>query len=247
MSFSSLIRSFAVAGIVCIASARAAHAEWTLGAFLGGASTQASSIQLRQPSQATHLILSPVHYDSESLDSPIYYGYRVGFFPGSGWLGIEGELVHLKVVADTARTARFDGALQGEVLADTRPLAPFVERFSISHGVNLLLVNAVVRKAAGGRASAPPRWFLVGRFGAGASRPHPESTIGGLSLERYEWGSLSAQAAAGVELRLTTHLYLSGEYKLTRTIQDVSVVDGTARTPLTSHHLAAGVVVHLGG
>lgn len=225
---------------------RQAAADWTFGAFLGGARTQATSITLKQPSLSTDVRLSPVRYRSESFEPPFYYAYRAAFFPGSGWLGIEGELIHLKVIADTARVTVADGILRGETASGSRPLASVLDRFSITHGVNLLLVNAVVRRAAGADGSAPPRWLLTGRFGAGASVPHVESTIGGVSLERYEWGSFSAQAAAGVEVRLASRLYLSAEYKLTHTVQDVSVVEGSARTPLTTHHVVAGVVVPLG-
>jgi hypothetical protein len=67
-----------------------------------------------------------------------------------------------------------------------------------------------------------------------------------MDWEQYEWGSFSAQAAAGVELRLATRFYLAAEYKLTRTVQDVSVVHGSASTPLTTHHLATGLAIHLG-
>jgi hypothetical protein len=40
--------------------------------------------------------------------------------------------------------------------------------------------------------------------------------------------------------------YASGEYKLTRTVQDVTIAGGSARTPLVTHHLVAGVTFHLG-
>jgi hypothetical protein len=47
-------------------------------------------------------------------------------------------------------------------------------------------------------------------------------------------------------VRLVRRVYLAGEYKLTRTVQDVSVADGSVRTPLTTHHIATGVIAHLG-
>jgi hypothetical protein len=70
--------------------------------------------------------------------------------------------------------------------------------------------------------------------------------MAGASLEHYEWGAFSVQGAAGVELRLARSVYLAGEYKLTRTVQDVSVVHGSASTPLTTNHFVAGIVTHLG-
>jgi opacity protein-like surface antigen len=231
---------------ICVDVCRAS-AEWTLAAFVGGARTQDSTIGLSQASQSTDVTLSLVRYRSESLNAPIYYGYRIGVFASSGWIGIEGEFIHLKVIADTARPVMREGVIRGVTVSDVRPLATVLERFSITHGVNLLLVNAVARRAIQGSNDGPPRWFFTGRAGAGASVPHPESTIAGVNLERYEWGSFSFQAAGGMELRLTNRLYLSGEYKFTHTVQHVSVAaGGSVRTPLTTQHLLAGVVAHIG-
>jgi hypothetical protein len=229
---------------MCVGVCRAS-AEWTLAAFAGGARTQDSTIELTQ-APSTDVKLSPVRYRSESLEAPIYYAYRIGVFPSSGWIGIEGEFIHVKVIADTARPVTTEGIIRGVAVSDVRPLTTVLERFSITHGVNLLLVNAVARRARQGSNDGPPRWFVTGRAGAGASVPHPESTIAGVNLERYEWGSFSFQAAGGLELRLTNRLYLSAEYKFTHTVQHVSVAGGSIRTPLTTHHLLAGIVAHLG-
>jgi hypothetical protein len=225
---------------------RGAAAEWTVAGFVGGTRTQDSTIELTQPSQFTDVTLSPVRYRSESFEAPIYYAYRIGVFPGAGSIGVEGEFIHLKVIADTRRPVMMEGVIRGEAVSEVRPLATVLERFSITHGVNLLLVNAVARLATQAPNARPPRWFLTGRVGAGASVPHPESTIAGVDLQRYEWGAFSFQAAGGLELRLTNRLYLAGEYKLTRTVQYVSAAGGSVRTPLTTQHLVAGVVAHLG-
>jgi hypothetical protein len=215
-------------------------------AFIGGALTQVSSIHLVQDQTQTDVVLSPVHYRSESFDAPIYYGYRAGVFPRSGWLGVEGEFIHLKVVAETARTTSVTGVLDGRPVSATRPLADVVQRFEISHGLNLVLANVVARYMETAARPSASRWILSGRFGIGASIPNAESTFAGVSREQYEWGALSLQGAGGVEVRLTTRLYLTGEYKFTRTVQQVSVVSGTVRTPLRTHHLVAGVSAHFG-
>jgi opacity protein-like surface antigen len=223
-----------------------AGADWTLGGFLGGSHTQAASVTLVQPLDGTNVRLEPVHYRAESWTPPFYYGYRVGVFPGSRWIGLEGELIHLKVIAETDRLTGMNGRLRGVEVAGERPVETAFERFSITHGVNLLLLNGVVRRAAGTDSASGARWIFTGRFGAGGSLPHPESTIEGESLERYEWGAFSAQAAGGIERRVTPNISLMVEYKISHTVQEVSVVNGTARTPLTTHHVALGVVAHLG-
>jgi hypothetical protein len=131
--------------------------------------------------------------------------------------------------------SEISGTIRGQSVAGPRSIGEVLDRFSITHGVNLLLVNAVMRK-----------WGLVGRLGVGGSIPHAESAAGGVSLERYQWGALSLQESAGAEIRIAGSLYASGEYKLTRTAQNVTIVSGSARTPLVTHHLVLGVAWRLG-
>lgn len=229
------------AALVVGLSPSTASADWTFGIFAGACATQDSSLSIQQPSNGTNVTLDGVRYDSASFAWPVYYGYRVGAFPRNGRFGLEGELIHMKVIADTARVVTVDGTVRGENAAGARPLSSLVERFSITHGVNLLLVNAVLRLAPANAREA--RWTFVGRAGAGASVPHAESTIGGVSVDHYEWGAFSAQGSAAAELRVSGPFRLSAEYKLTRTVQDVSIAGGSARTPLVTHHAAFGLTV----
>jgi hypothetical protein len=247
MTARTILRTLITASVVSLVTVAPAFADWTLAGFLGAAHTRPSSLTLTRPPDATDLSMSPIRYGSESLEVPVYYGYRAAFFPRSGWFGIEGELIHLKVVADTTRTVRVHGMWRGARVDETVRLSSVIDDFSITHGVNLLLVNAVARRRTGIDSAGHPRWTLTARLGAGGSVPHPESTISGRHVEGYEWGAMSIQGAAGVELRLVSGLSLVGEYKLTRSVQDVTVADGTARTPLTTHHVVAGVAVGLGG
>lgn len=240
-------RVVVVASMLTLWAAREAAADWTLTAYLGASRTQETSLTLVRPGSDTHVTLSPVHYDSASFEAPPYYGYRVGWFPKSTWFGVEGEFIHLKVIADTARVTTVDGTFDGARVTGRRPMEEIIQRFSISHGMNLVLVNAVVRRGVAMSARTPtPRLVLTGRFGAGASIPHPESTVNGMTFESYEWGAFSMQGGAGIELRLGGRAYLTGEYKLSRTVQDVTIPGGSVRTPLVTHHLVGGLVTHLG-
>lgn len=238
--------SVVVALVICLGVAPPASADWQIGGFLGATHTLTTSLRIVQPPDATNILLSPVFYRSESLRSPVYYGYRVGFFPGSRWFGVEGELIHLKVYAETDRLTRVSGVLRAQPTDASVLMSSVVEAFSISHGVNLILINGVVRRAIGVNGTGDPRWTLTGRVGAGLSRPHPESTIGGRQFQTYEWGSSSVQFAAGVEMRVKGPVSLLGEYKLTHTTQDVTIADGTARTPLTTNHLVGGAALRFG-
>jgi hypothetical protein len=241
----NVLRRLVTVGVFCVVAPRPALADWTLTMYLGGARTNDTPLVITQPSDATAIRLSPVHFDSASFESPIYYGYRAAFFPRSGWFGIEGELIHLKVIADTTRLVDADGTLQGEMVAGQRPLQSVIERFSITHGVNLVLVNAVVRRQ-GHVVRDRPRWIVSGRFGVGASIPHAESAVRGVSAEGYEWGAFSVQGAASVEAHLAGRFYGLAEYKLTRTSQDVAIARGAAQTTLVTQHAAFGVAAHLG-
>jgi hypothetical protein len=82
------------------------------------------------------------------------------------------------------------------------------------------------------------------RFGAGATVPHAESTIEGQADEHYQTGSPAIQLAGGAEVRLWRKLYWMGEYKYTRTREEVNVFSGTASSLLQSHHIVTGPVVH---
>jgi hypothetical protein len=63
-----------------------------------------------------------------------YYGFRAGVFPRQSWWGIEGEFIHLKVVADTSQNTKFDGVLRGQNASSVRALASVVQQFSSRTG-----------------------------------------------------------------------------------------------------------------
>src|SRR5262245_22552427 len=91
-----------------------ARADWMLSAYLGGAWTEPSTAQIRQPAHGTSLEFIDVHYRGESNRPRRYYGYRIGWIPESRrWMAIEAEHVHAKVFAETDETRRVRGTLQG--------------------------------------------------------------------------------------------------------------------------------------
>ena len=220
-------------------SAAPARADWTVAAFLGSASTRPSSIRLQQPGAGTDLSYRPVVYDDESFVSPVYYGYRFGHtLPFAPRFAVEAEFVHLKAFADTRATATLRGTERDAGVERTEPLNRTIERFSISHGVNFVLINLAYRQPLG---SDEGRVAVTARAGAGPTVPHGESTIHGESLDQYELGALGWQVAAGVDVRLAKGLRALAEYKFTRTRQTVSVAGGTAGTLLCTHHVVFGL------
>ena len=77
-----IIRAISVA-MLLLAVARPAAADWTIGAFLGGSWTRDTSLTLTRPASGLDVTLDPIHYAGEPWKSPQYFGYRVGYLPGS--------------------------------------------------------------------------------------------------------------------------------------------------------------------
>jgi hypothetical protein len=50
--------------------------------------------------------------------------------------------------------------------------------------------------------------------------------------------------AGGVELHVWRKLYWIGEYKYTRTREEVDVFSGTVKSLLQSHHIVTGPAIH---
>jgi opacity protein-like surface antigen len=220
--------------------------ELTLSYFLGGAHTLDSDLKISQPGLGNQLRFDKISFAGRSFENPLYYGIRAGFYPRrASRLGVEAEFVHLKVYAKTGKRVQISGTHNGLSINRQDTLDRIVQNYSISHGVNLLLVNGVLRHAIQrDRASGRGRVMLAGRFGIGATIPHTESTIDGLHQEQYQWGRFALQISGGAELRLWRGLYAISEYKFTYTNQQGKVVSGEAESRLRSHHGAVGVSYH---
>lgn len=226
---------------------RSAHAEWVAAGFLGAAATHRAALEIEQPARRTALEIENVALADRSLESPLYYGYRLMWAPTSeARLGLEVEFIHLKVYADTDAAVHMHGVLHGHAIDGTLRLGEVVQRFAISHGLNLLLGNLIIRQPLARGASSARRLVFVGRLGAGPTIPHAETTVEGTTQEQYQWGSVAAQAAAGLEWRFARRLAAVAEYKLTGTPQRVRIPDGTASATIISHHVVAGVAWRLG-
>ena len=241
------MRSSVRAGLIligCLAGMPAsARADWVVAGFLGHAHTLPSTVTLTQPARHTAIDILDVHYRGESLKSPQYYGIRMMWIPKArGWIGIEGEYIHAKVFSQTGETVRVRGTLD-DVPVDTSLLMySHVQRLAMSHGLNFIFANVVVRHALGPADSqGMPRVTLVGRAGAGPTRPHVESTIENANFDRYENGGLGTQVGGSVEVSVWRGLGVVGDYKFTHAHPHVDVAGGEAEIPANSHHVVAGL------
>lgn len=231
----------------CCVSANAQSASdnprWVIGAYLGGARTGSSTLEISQPSLSNNLRFDKVRFSGRSFEGPLYYGLRTGYF-FKRWLGVEAEFTHLKVFSDSGQQVHVSGTRRGSPIDRTIALGEIVQLYSISHGVNLLLINLAARRGFSRDGSGRPRLFVAGRAGVGPTIPHTESTIDGNKQEQYELGSIAFQFGGGAELRLAGALFLTGDYKFTRTRQNGKIFSGEAESLLTSNHGAFGLSYH---
>ena len=231
-----------LAGLVICLPARA-DADWMASAFLGHVWTRSSTVTLALPDRQTAVEVGGVEYRAESLTSPQYYGYRVTWIPDAhSWIGVEAEVIHAKVYAEADREVRFRGTLNGADTDATLPLSSVVQRLAMSHGLNFIFANVVLRRGFGPiDAAGRPRLALVARVGAGPTVAHAETTVENVNRDQYESGGVGAQVAGGFEAFVWKRLAVIGEYKFTRATPQLELVGGTITVPARSHHVVGGL------
>lgn len=181
------------------------------------------------------------------LEAPLYYGARLGRMWRSGRLGLEFEFLHVKAIGRTDRQVRVTGLDAGQPVDATFRMDTIVQRHSMTHGLNTLFTNIVVRQPIGDASRGPGAASLVVRAGAGPVVVGVDSVIDFVSVQDYQLAGLGLHAAAGLDIRLRGRLSAIIEYKLTRANQSIDVLGGTARTTTITHHLAAGFGFRLSG
>lgn len=205
-----------------LAVAAPAQAQWVVAAYGGAAHTRPADIDIDQvPGDAPQRFRSVV-IEGRSLESPVYYGYRVSRVVSQryGWFA-GGEFIHAKAYA--------------------RPFGARIQRLAMSHGLNFILVNVGVRRPVSSR-------MRVNAFaGVGPMLPHVEVQLDGIARERYQFAGVGTQAALGAELRIWRRLSILGEYKWTRAVLRLNFDPGRAELSLSTHHLAVGLSAVLGG
>jgi hypothetical protein len=183
-------------------------------------------------------------FEGRSFQSPIYYGYRAGYY-FTRHFGLEAEFIHLKVYADLSHPVRVEGAIGSAEVTEIAPMIRYADQFEVSHGLNMVLVNAVFRQTLVGPGDpADARIALIARIGAGPTIPRPEVIFLGVAAGAYEAGPIAFQAAAGLEARLWRGLRVLAEYKYTFTPTSFTIPDGRARFHVHSSHLVTGLAVY---
>jgi lipid A oxidase len=243
----SYLRGLGLSFVILFSTTFSARAEWLIEGFTGFSAGESSDLQLEQPG-GTSLIFHNIPWEMHDFDEPMYYGYRVLYFPGrdSNW-GFGLEFIHAKVYLDTSDSVRVTGTRAGTPVNGTESLGDTFEGFNISNGINYLTADVLYRFFLD---KQHPESFLS-RFqpyvgiGLGITVPHPEPQLKGEPLRaKYQFGGFAAQAMAGVSFDITKYLLLYTEYKLSYAkFDDLSFTGGTIQMDLLEHHWVFGVGV----
>lgn len=212
--------------------------------YTGLGLTADSDLRVRVPGEDFDLTFRRVSWEDYSLSRPSipYIGVRAGrWLRRRPWLGLAVDVIHYKVFARTGRRVDLSGSLDGVAVAGSARLGDFVQRYNVGNGVNMYLLDVLVR-ARRGRSQAHPegRWRPYAGLGLGATVLYTHSTVLGESRKGYEAGKMGAQLLAGIELQIAPCFAVFGEVKRTRTDANGSVVGGDSETRLDSDHFVVG-------
>jgi lipid A oxidase len=222
-------------------------AEWFFDGYLGKSATQDADLKINQAANASRYKVKDLSFDDDSFKSPPYYGVRLGYFFSSlPSLGVSFDFFHLKVLANTGESKRFIGTRNGAPIDTVQSVNSVIQTFNVSHGVNYLTLNAILRKGFFAEPERFPHGRLQGYMGAGPGLviAHPENQVEGVNnRQRYEFSGVGVHAFAGIKWLLFRNFGLFGEYKFSHSRLDVNLRVGDAKTNENSHTAAFGVTV----
>jgi hypothetical protein len=236
--------SIALALGFLLATVSTARAENYFVFYLGASSAKSSDLRIRRPASGTDATFHGVVWHGQSFIIPPYYGVKFGTFLKSNprW-GVELEFTHYKVYAQTGRNVLVTGTWNGAPVNEVAPMNTRVQKYDISHGVNLVGINAVYR------------WFgrPTNRFPQGRLQPfvaggpallvlHPENIVDGVdSMPGLQTSGIGWQVGAGARYALSTRTGLLGEVKYSSGHGRVKLpAGGRGDTPLRAWHALLG-------
>jgi hypothetical protein len=201
------------------AEAQCAVRELAAEAFTGSAWSLPVPLTIALPEGTSRIT---ARYGTRPFADAPYYSYRLGYARADG-RGVEAEMLHHKLYLENPK--------------------PPVERFEVTHGYNLPMVNGVV--PAGG-------WRL--RVGVGMVVAHPEGRIAGRAIGGartllgggYHIAGVTAQVAVGRRYALGSGrlaLTAAPEAKVTASWARVTVAGVRVTVPNVALHLLGGVGV----
>jgi lipid A oxidase len=203
----------------------ATRGEIALSAYGGKAWNSDADLRLSQPG-GTDLTLFGVALEDRSFEGPVYYGLRATYwFPPAGAdgesarLGTWGAMLdftHAKAIADEDQVVRQQGTRSGTPVDGDFPVSDSIDGYELSHGHNLLTLDAVHRWSLGdarGRGLKGRLQPYVGA-GAGAAIPHVEATVNGVETSGYQLAGWTVAGLAGMSIDIAGPVSGFIEYKL---------------------------------
>lgn len=190
------------------------HASWSIELFSGFVHNYPSPLTIRQSGyEDIHL---KANYHTKSFQFPLYYVVRTSrWHRERAW---ELEFIHHKL------------------FLTNRPLE--VQRFAITHGLNLLMVNRAWKFR-----------LVIFRMGIGVIFAHPETTVRekryserkGILKKGYHLSDSVVQVALGKKFDFFSRLMVSIEAKITHSFSLIPIKDGKADVENVAFHGLLGL------
>lgn len=245
----SLFGGTLLAGVgASVCAVAPASAEVQVGFNAGWNRTLSSDVTFTGPN-GTDFTLENVPWKGLSFPGDggaPYYGIRAAYWfrEGPGW-GVMLDYTHAKVRAKADAVVDLTGSTgPSGVAPGAYPVGDLLDRLEFTDGITFITLNALYRTRPMGRLQP-----YVG-LGAGINRPHVEVTGAALSdLPRtYEFqnGGVTAQALAGVDIRIAGPLSVYGEYRINYSPVDAPLSDDAFEidTTLFTNQILFGASVH---
>lgn len=231
----------------CLSSV--AKAGIDVGFYFGRSSSQASDVHLSLPGN-TDLTFADVSWDDKSFENPLYWGLRLTYWlPRADNWGVALDFTHAKIHANLNATVHVSGIRAGSAVNAQEPLNNTFGDLAMSHGFNLLTLNAIHRWPK--RLHTDSRWLsgltpYVG-VGAGIAYPHVEVTTGGSVTDEYQLAGWVLNGLAGINYALSKSLTLFSEYKLSYADMHADLNGGGGLdTKIWTNHFNLGMTYHFG-
>jgi len=212
--------------------------NFNFSAYIGKNFPSKTYLTISQDINKTFLKFDDVKLTDKSFEFPLYYGVKLSYNLNfvSKFLFAELEFIHSKVYSDQEQIVKATGIYRDSLLDSYIRFGDIVQNFSISHGLNYLLLNF------GYKFPALAKIYPYFKFGAGISIPHFETTVDSLSFERYEVNDFVIQLAGGANLKLYKNFFGFLEFKYTQgEILKAGIFGGTADTNIKMFHFVFGL------
>jgi lipid A oxidase len=219
-----------------------AAAEVQIGAYGGWSHSFASDISINQPG-GTNLTLQDVPWETESFQSPPYWGVR-----GTYWLdsalnwGLMIDYHHAKVIAEQGATVAVTGTRDGLPVGPRDKVGNSFDIMEFTDGLNEIFLGAQYRWL--GR-----RWTPYVGVGVGTAFPHVEFRRGDGFPRTFEYQvtGVAVEGLVGLEYRIGPKLAAFADYKLSYSNNDADLDGGgTLETDILTSQVIFGISYRFG-